>query len=459
MKKRLISLLALGVLCAMPFSAFAGDEDLVKVLLEKGVLTQGDVAKINGQGASQNGVSLLQVLQEKGVLTAAEVEKVATENIVATSPVEKAQAPSALQGLSVSMLGYLDYSAGEKAGAGDRSSSYNSFGLNRGYLTVKKTITPWLSARITTDIHRDTTESASTNGDYTLRLKYLYGEFKPNDLGPFTQMKMEAGQGHTPWLDFEEHINPYRVQGTMAIERAGIFNSSDLGVSLRGNIGGKLADAKAKTGNHHYDGLYGSWHVGLYNGGGYHADEVNADKAIEGRLSIRPAPAVVPGLQLTYLGVYGDGNKDEATLDNPDYVVNMGMLSLENPAYIVTAQYFQTTGNAGGSMTAGLNKESLDTEGYSFFGRVRLPFITNNLALFGRYDHFDQDADNIIADNTAYDMYVGGLSYDVAKGNQLILTYESTDFEANASQKHKVPVVGNNLGDEQKVQVAYQLAF
>jgi len=135
------------------------------------------------------------------------------------------------------------------------------------------------------------------------------------------------------------------------------------------------------------------------------------------------------------------------------------MLSYENPLYILTAQYYQTTGNGSGSWTYGSNNEALDTEGYSFFGRVRLPFITRKLALLGRYDHFDQDSDDHIATNTAYDMYLGGLSYDIAKGNQLLLIYENTDYEANAGLKHKLPVLGNNLGNEDKFQIAYQLEF
>lgn len=50
-----------------------------------------------------------------------------------------------------------------------------------------------------------------------MRLKYLYAELRPPDAGPFTDMKSEIGMGHIPWLDFEEHINPYRCQGTMPL--------------------------------------------------------------------------------------------------------------------------------------------------------------------------------------------------------------------------------------------------
>ncbi|MEW5995263.1 MAG: hypothetical protein AB1744_12850, partial [Candidatus Zixiibacteriota bacterium] len=181
----------------------------------------------------------------------------------------------ALQGMTFGVLAYVDYSNGQQPLAGNAEADFNRFTITRGYFTAKKKMTDWLGMRATIDMHQDTT------GDYKVRQKYFYAEVKPPDVKPFTQMKSEIGLGHIPWLDFEEHINPYRCQGTMAIERAGVFNSADVGVSLRGNFGGKLPDAQERTGNHRYDGLYGSWQVGLYNGGGYHATEKNENKVGE----------------------------------------------------------------------------------------------------------------------------------------------------------------------------------
>ena len=40
-----------------------------------------------------------------------------------------------------------------------------------------------------------------------------------------------------PWLDFEEHINNFRMQDTMFMERNGLFNSADVGVMAGGNLG------------------------------------------------------------------------------------------------------------------------------------------------------------------------------------------------------------------------------
>jgi hypothetical protein len=438
-----LSLMTAGLL-GSAWAASGSDDALIQVLIKKGILTKEEA----------------QTIQKE----AADVQKKQQEEVVKEVSKSGVALPDALKGLSISGLGYIDYSTGEQPLSGNRAKNFNAFDLTRGYLTVQKTVTPWLSGRITTDITRISTVAGDNDtGSWETRIKYLYAELRPNDLGYLTNMQFEAGQGHNPWLDFEESANPYRAQGTMAIERAGVFNSADLGVSLRGNIGGKLADAKAATGNPNYDGRYGSWHIGVFNGSGYHDAEANNNKALEGRLSIRPLPDMIPGLQASYLGMFGKGNKDgTGTGYEPNYVVNMGMLSLENPLYILTAQYFQTTGNAAGTWTfkrADGSYDTLRTEGYSFFGRVRLPFITEKLAAFGRYDHFDQDKDNKITNDGAYDLYIAGLSYDIYKGNMVLADFESTNYDNDTGLKTKIPSLNDKLGNDYKFQVVYQLAF
>ncbi len=353
---------------------------------------------------------------------------------------------SALQGLTFGSLAYFDYSSGEKP-LPDSSVSYNTFTLTRGYFTVVKQLRPWLRVRTTLDIHQ------RSDGNYQVRQKYLYAELHPGDVGIFTDMRAEIGLGHVPWLDFEEHINPYRCQGTMAVERAGIFNSADFGVSLRGYFGGKLPDAKQKTGNSHYTGRYGSWHIGVYNGGGYHAVEKNYEKVGVFRLSWRPLPRVVPGLQLSLFGLFGEGN----TSVQPDYTANIGMLSYEHPALTLTAQVLETRGNAKGSFVD-YTGASLKTRGWSVFGNLKRG-IHRRVALFARYDYFDVDVDNRVAEKTAYTMALGGLVYRIYEGNFLLLAYETTDYESDSGGKGMAPIVGNNLGKDWRVQVVYQIKF
>ena len=419
--------------------ARADQDVLLKILVKKGILTREEAEAINAEARME---------EEKN-------KKEQKETLVKEIKEKGLAVPDVLKGLKFEMLGYADYSIGKSPEPGDNEKSYNRFSLTRGYLTVKKEMTPWLHARVTLDIHRD------SDGDYKERLKYLYAELRPPDLGFFTNMKAEIGQGHIPWLDFEEHVNPYRCQGTMAIERAGVFNSADVGVSLRGYFGGELEDAKEKTGNHHYDGRFGSWHVGLYNGAGYHHGEDNNNKVLEGRLTMRPLPDLIPGLQLSYLGLYGEGNKKTTNNDYPDYLVNLLMLSYEHPMFIFTGQYIRTKGNAGGSWVDAAG-DALDTAGYSFFADYRLPvvlFSRKRLHLFGRYDHFDEDDNDDIGNDTAYDMYIAGLACDVYKGNKFILDFETTDYGDDANTKHHVPIAGNNLGNGHKIQAVWQIKF
>lgn len=357
-----------------------------------------------------------------------------------------------LEGITFEGLGYIDYSAGKTPAAGDKESDYNRFQVTRGYITLKKKVNPWMSFRATLDIHQDET------GDYKRRDKYFYAELKPGDAGLFTNMKSEIGLGHIPWLDFEEHINPYRCQGTMAIERAGVLNSADMGISLSGYFGGDSKDVKQMTGNSHYSGRYGSWHVGVYNGGGYHASEANENKVVEGRVTVRPLPEVAPGLQLSYFGLYGKGNV-AASGALPDYIVNMGMISYEHPRFIFTGQVFATEGNAKGSWVDPSN-EALKTLGFSAFGNVNIPGTHDRFHAFARVDRFDADRDDVIADKTAYTMVLGGMAFTLYKKNMILVVFETTDYEKDFGKaKGGTPVPGNMLGKDQKAQVVYQIAI
>ena len=411
---------------------YGRQDPLIDILIRKGILTEEEANE----------------MQKEAVV----LEKQRKQEVVKEIKDKELAVPKALKGLEVGMLAYIDYSNGIKPEPGDEDSSFNNFRITRGYLTVQKEILPWMRTRITIDTHQD------DEGDYKERLKYLYAEFRPPDLGPLTGMKSEVGLGHIPWLDFEEHVNPYRCQGTMAIERAGVFNSADTGISLRGDFASKLEGAKEKTGSHHYDGRYGSWHLGVYNGSGYHASEKNNNKVVDGRLTLRPLPDLIPGLQLSYFGLYGEGNDKASNGDYPDYEVNMGMLSYEHPWGILTAQYFRTEGNANGKWVD-VDGDALDTEGYSFFGNLRLPVFDRKFSLFARYDHFNQDDDNKIGNDADYDMYMGGLAWDIYKGNMLLLSYETTNYGDDAGTKGNIPVLDNRLGDDRKVQAVWQIKF
>jgi hypothetical protein len=356
--------------------------------------------------------------------------------------------------LKVSLLGYAEYDVGQTGTPGDGHTSYNKFNLTRGYVTITKGITPWLSGRVTTDVYQDNSPGNSSNGSWNIRLKYLYGQINIPSLAFLTNMKSEVGQGHTPWLDFEESVNTLRAQGPMITDLGGIQTSADIGVDILGYFGGKLKDASARVGNTHYDGRYGSWHIGVYNGSGYHDSEANQNKVAEARVTVRPLPDVLPGLQFSYMGAFGKGN----TKPGPDYDLNQGMVSFQNPDFILYGLYFHSKGNYKGTLvdTAGA---PLIATGYSFFGKYNLPVLEHKLAVFGRYDHVNDDDDHVVVSDADYSMYVGGLAYKIFKGNQVLVDYEQVSYGTNSGGIGKVPVAANNLGNDHRVQFVYQFEF
>jgi hypothetical protein len=385
--------------------------------------------------------SLLDKLHEKKILTDEEYEQLQKRD----SKIDKLVA--ALSGLSVGTLSYVDFSAGESGG-----DSFNEFNLTRGYINIKRQVTPWLGFRITPDVYQ------GDAGDFNMRLKYLYGDFRPPDVSFLTNMDAEVGLGHMPWLDFEEHVNPYRAQGTMFIERAGIFNSSDLGVSMQGYFGGQLDAAYQKNVSKYYAGRWGSWHVGVYNGGGYHATEDNENKVPEVRVSLRPLPDIVPGLQVSYFGLWGKGNKPNEGERHPDYWVNMSMLSYENEWIILTGQYARARGNNKGSLAVPDTDRALEAGGYSFFFNTKLPVCDRKLNFLARYDHFDPDTEDWVSSgDDNYDLMLGGFAWEFYPHWLAMLVYEHITYQDNNGGLGKVPSPGENLDDDWRVQTVLQI--
>ncbi len=458
---------------------WANRDPLLEVLIRKGILTPEEARQVEREAKTleQEREKKLQEqvkeqVDEKVQKTEARVEKV--EKKATTWEI-----PSPLKGLKIGVLSYIDYSLGSQPVAHGHKNSLNRFHLTRGYFNVEKEITPWLHARFTPDIHQDNT------GDWKLRMKYLYAEFRPPNLGRvLTNMKSEFGLGHIPWLDFEEHINPYRCQGTMPIERAGVFNSADLGISLRGYFGGRLPNAKQVIGDDHYDGLYGSWHLGVYNGSGYHAPERNDNKAVEYRLTLRPLPHHLPGLQASYSGIYGKGN--QSTRGNfgnqyvdyfPDWVVHQAMLSYQHPWFILMGQYFSSKNNQAGNWTtrprAGDRKAgALRGEGFSVFGDVRLPFVIlgeKRIHAFCRHDWFNADVKQISSRDAKYRKLITGMAFEVYKKNLLLLAFErtwyggdynqGTGYNGTGARVADPNTNGTNLGPDARFQTVWQISY
>lgn len=316
---------------------------------------------------------------------------------------------------------YVNFRIGR---SGDEN--YSRFGLDRGYLIVKHQLTTRLSGRITPDISMD--REGDGEGDLEMRLKYCYLDYSLDDLWIFTDPHVEFGLVHRPWLDYEEHVNYYRVQGTMFLERNDIFNSGDYGFTVFSLIGGGMGKDYLESVNDKYPGRYGSIAFGLYNGGGYHAIENNSNKTFEGRLTLRPLPDVVPGLQFSYHGVVGAGNNVGAT----DWNVNLLFASWESEHLVLTGQHYRGVGNFKAT-AVDANEEALAQQGFSVFGEWRI--APRQFSLIGRYDSFDATPSS---DSGGGSRFIAGAAYHFNDHSMLLLDYDVGDDREMGGDTHKL---------------------
>jgi len=315
-----------------------------------------------------------------------------------------------LNGVSISAQWFLSYQYGEQ-----QAKNYNSFLLKRGYVNIKKKFNDRISARITPDVSVD--GEGDGRGDIEMRLKYCYIRYGLKDLPGLTNPYFEFGVVHRPWLEYEQHINDYRVEGTMFLERVGILNSADYGITFVTLLGEEMDEPFQQNISHSYPGRYGSFSVGVYNGGGYHAVEENENKSVETRLSIRPLPDAIPGLQLSYHGVIGKGNKAAS----PDWRLNTGFLSWQHQYFVATATYFKGTGNSSGSYVDNQGN-ALQLDGYSFF--TELKPVTKWSVIF-RYDKLRFSG--FQPDHTG-SRWIGGIAYHFMNHSKFLLNYDHFDI-------------------------------
>jgi hypothetical protein len=361
-------------------------------------------------------------------------------NTATQAAAAKSEVPAWVKGFKPIGTFYLSYQAGTKNSGNKETTDYNSFQLKRGYFGADVDVTSYLTSRFVGDITLDSV------GDVKVRAKYLYGKFHAKGNNVITGPYMEFGLAHMPWLDFEEAINGFRMQDTMFLERNSIFNSADIGVLVGSDLGGSMSsDFKSKV-NSHYAGRYGSWQVGVYNGGGYHAAENNTNKSFEARLTLRPGPSVIPGLQFTVFGVVGKGNKTATSLlPPPDWKSGVAMISYESEYFTFTGQGYLGEGNSGGS-AVGSDGIAAQQKGFSVFASVHIPIPRHGqkVSLIGRIDEFNSNT-NIY--NDLQRRYIAGVAWHLYKSNIILIDYERLNHSLST------------LTGEDRVQATLQTVF
>ena len=255
----------------------------------------------------------------------------------------------------VGVLSYLQYDAEL-----ENRQGYNNFDVTRAYLNVNGQLSDNIRFRFTPDIRRQT--DGSLAGNLVVRVKYAFAQF--DNITPRAWIRFGVHQ--TPWLDFEEGINRYRVQGQMFTERDGLIpGSADFGVSYFTPL----------------PNGYGEVHGGVYNGEGFGNAEVNKHKSVQGRLTVRPLPnaSIAKGFRVS--AFYNAG---WYAADRPR---RLGILmgSFEHDKLVATVEGVRATENPLSLTTP----RDIDRNGWSVFVEPRQG--PTGLAGILRYDSFDPD--------------------------------------------------------------------
>ncbi len=324
----------------------------------------------------------------------------------------------------------------------DDKDTENKFETRRNYFEVKAYFKdkPKSYMRFTYDTHQD------KEGEWNVRLKYAY--LYLDNVLPNTGV--EFGQGHRPWIDYEEHhgwlnraIYKVFVESSAG---AHLTNSADLGINF-----------KTKTD-------YFSSEVGVFNGEGYHEKDTEGEKDLsyEWRFTAHPFGTGKKHVHATkdrYLDIsfFGQINQDHTYgVSLSDYksakasgTVNLDSLETDHdltwfggqviynqPNFLVSAQYIVSDNDD-------YKKQG---EGFSVNGEFRFGNSYKYSAI-ARYDTWDADddeagsVDSISDDGKAKisldkngdkDMFLVGMGYKYSKNvkffaNIVNVTYDNVD--------------------------------
>ncbi|HEX6643445.1 MAG TPA: porin [Gemmatimonadales bacterium] len=314
--------------------------------------------------------------------------------LVATPAIAEAQGtPPTVRVGGVVFAHYAWFPSEEADGA-------NNFDVTRAYINVTGSFGHGVGARVTPDIYR------LADGSLSYRLKYAYASYTPGE-SPIT---LKLGQIQTPWLDFEETLWDFRMQGTMALDRNGYVTSSDFGLGADGS----WAD----------EGISAS--VGVYNGEGYNRTPGDRRKDVAGRVSVRLArtddASRTGGLRLSGFGQYGSptggGIRSRA----------LGMLSYRSKLFTLAGEYAVTRDRADDPPApADPDLETARGEVMSAFGVLRVP--DSPVMVIARVDVADPDRD---ASGDRRTRLIGGVGYQLSPNLRLLADIDHVTYEGGA---------------------------
>jgi hypothetical protein len=284
----------------------------------------------------------------------------------------------------------------------------NNFDVTRAYVNVTAKFADGVTTRVTTDVDG----RAAAAGQLSIRLKYAFVAWQPQAKGPLTY---KLGLVQTPWIDWEENLWDYRMQGTTAFDRNKLFPSSDFGAAIDGMWNYEQVNAQ----------------IGLYNGEGYSSALGDPGKDFEARLSVRVAKSDMAGksggLRINGYAQMGksNGGGTRSRL--------IGNLSYKTKAVTLAAEY------ALGQDSTAAKTPQQKSGTMSIYGVYNLPH--SRAAVIARIDSYDPNTDSTLtASNSAANTTVnkqtrviGGVSYAVTPNLRVLLDLDLNSLQNGAT--------------------------
>jgi hypothetical protein len=311
--------------------------------------------------------------------------------------------------VTVGGVGYVQYGfalAKDTLTADSSIQHVNNFDITRAYINVGARLPGGIVTRVTADIF----QNAAINGSRLFRLKYAYVAWTPDS----SHLTYKIGQMHTPYIDWEEALWDYRMQGTMPMERNGYMSSSDFGLGV---------DGKWNTDAFNFQ-------AGIYNGENYNGGLSDQRKDFMARASYRIAGTNdmtrVGGLRVTgyaQLGMPGSGGTRNRFIGSVSYKTTDLTLAAEYAATKDTITGGNTT--VGGGAVGPLTSRSGQV--VSAFGVFHIP--ASRVSFIGRVDLVDPNTASTAA-NDKQTRIIAGVSYQLTPNVRLLVDYDGVSYES-----------------------------
>ena len=298
---------------------------------------------------------------------------------------------------------FADYTYTQSPEAADADGNAyhpSQFNVGRSYINITGNVSHLVAFRFTPDIARETGAGSSLAGSLTFRVKYAFAQMNLDDWmekGSWARFGIQQ----TPWVDFQEGIYRYRFQGQVFSEREGYLSSSDAGASFHYNLPSN----------------YGDIHVGVYNGENYNRAEVNGQKALQFRGSLRPF--ATGGAALRGLRVHGFYDADNYVKNGARRRADAGA-TFEHARVNAGIEYLDTKDQTS------VAKPEVSGHGFSMWATPR---AKNGWEALLRYDHMTPDTG--LAGQTRTRTIVGAAYWFPHQGtvsSALLLDYDGQTF-------------------------------